>query len=97
MKERLFILQTVNGKFICFVQEGDEGLDAYEVEDYYNANKFEDEAEIELFLELINTGKTTSPKIKENWKIFIDPLLLPVSRRSFFAELIDEDVEMDMV
>lgn len=62
------------------------------MEEYYNAEKFDNEAEAETFVELINTGKVTKSNIRSNWKIEIDPALLPVKKRKMIAQLI-KDVE----
>lgn len=91
MKDKLFVLETSDERFVCLEQVGNKELDAFSLENYYNADKFDNEVEADTFVELINTGKTDNPSIRADWKIFIDKSLLPVKKRIIYTELVDED------
>lgn len=91
MKDKLFVLQTADGRFVCLEQVGNKELDAFPLENYYNADKFDSVEEVETFVELLNTGKTTNSSIRADWNVCIDQSLLPVKKRTIFTELVDED------
>lgn len=87
MKHTLFILESKNGFFIILDYDGDKTLTAYETEEYYDANKFDSEEEVDTFLELFNSGKNTHPRLRDDWVVNVDPRLLPVNKRMMKTEL----------
>jgi hypothetical protein len=95
MSDNLHVLQTAHGQFITFEIAGENHLEAHEVEEYYNGDKFETEEEANTFEELLNIGKTSNPHIRKDWKVTIDRDLLPVKKRIMFAKLVDEYVEVE--
>lgn len=95
VKNELIVLQTAHGQFIDLDIVGDKHLEAQEIEEYYNADKFESEEEADTFLELLNTGKSTNPHIRKDWKVTIEADLLPVKKRKMVVELVDEHVELE--
>ena len=73
-------------------QTGNNTLQAYELEEYYNATKF-DHDEVMTFKELLNTGSTSNLSIRPDWSIRFEQSILPVKERIMRCELVNEDAE----
>jgi hypothetical protein len=87
LENTLYVLETVQQTFIQLELCGEKTLKAYDIEEYYNAQKFDNEQEVKDFEELINTGKSSNPTIRPDWKITIDSSLLPVQKRILITQL----------
>lgn len=88
MKHELYVLQTANNLFVSIEQTGEKELSVYEVEEYYNADKFDSMTEVDNVKQLAETGQP-APGMRADWTLRIEPDFLPLKRRTFIAELVE--------
>jgi hypothetical protein len=89
MKQDYFVLQTAQGGFISLHHIEGNTLQAVQEEAYIYGQVFDVEEEAENVVELMNTGKSTSPTMRKDWKIDVDKELLPVRKRIMATELME--------
>lgn len=83
-------METAQRTFITLSQMGQKHLHASDIEEYYHAETFDTEEEVETYEELLNTGKTKNPHVRSDWKVTVEPELLPVRKRTLLTELVSE-------
>lgn len=90
MSNVFYVIETARRTFLTLEEAGAQQLKASEVEEYYNAQKFDSKAEVDTFIELLNTGKTHSLPIRSDWTVEVDSNFLPVNSRRVFVSLIED-------
>lgn len=88
MKHTLYVLETSKKTFITIDHVGKNHLHASDIEEFYLAQMFDTEEEVDTYEELLNTGTTGNPHIRPHWQVTVDKELIPVKKRTVVTELL---------
>ncbi|PLS19195.1 hypothetical protein CVD28_01950 [Bacillus sp. M6-12] len=88
LKDTQYVLETAQNTFIQMDVTGEKTLLVYETNEYIYGQIFDSEKEVNDYIELFNTGKSSNPHLAKGWNIIIEQYLLPVRRRTLITELL---------